>query len=205
MAQRHAAVFLFIAFVESAFHQGGASVLQSIVTLIVDTVAGLLAVVLLLRFWMQVVRVRPPMSVAHFTFKLSDWLVKPLRRIVPGVGGYDWASLLGALLVALLSVVVTVWLFFPLSVQLILLLALLRFIQWIFYGFMGLIIVEVIFSWVNPHAPLAPFIGALAEPLLRPLRRVLPLIGNIDLSPLVALLLLQIGLRLVSAILPGMA
>ncbi|TCS36886.1 YggT family protein [Paucimonas lemoignei] len=178
--------------------------LQSIVTLIVDTIAGLLAVVLLLRFWMQVVRVRPPMSVAHFTFKLSDWLVKPLRRIVPGAGGYDWASLLGAFLIALLSIIVTVWLFFPLSVQLVLLLSLLRFIQWIFYGFMGLIIVEVIFSWVNPHAPLAPFVGALTEPLLRPLRRVLPLIGNIDLSPLVALLLLQIGLRVVSAILPGM-
>lgn len=179
--------------------------LQSIVTLIVDTVAGLLAVVLLLRFWMQVVRVRPPMTVAHFTFQLSDWLVKPLRRIVPGTGGYDWASLLGALLVALLSVLVTTLLFFPLPVQLILLLALLRFIQWIFYGFMGLIIIEVIFSWVNPHAPLAPFIGALTEPLLRPLRRVLPLIGNIDLSPLVALVLLQIALRVISGILPGLA
>jgi len=179
-------------------------VLQSIVTLIVETVAGLLAVVLLLRFWMQAVRVRPPMQVAHFTFQLSDWLVKPLRRIVPGVGGYDWASLLGALLVALLSVVITTWLFFPLPVQLILLLALLRFVQWIFYGFMGLIIVEVIFSWVNPHAPLAPFIGALTEPLLRPLRRVLPLIGNIDLSPLVAMVLLQIVLRVISGILPGL-
>lgn len=178
--------------------------LQSIVTLIVETVAGLLAVVLLLRFWMQAVRVRPPMQVAHFTFQLSDWLVKPLRRIVPGVGGYDWASLLGALLVALLSVVITTWLFFPLPVQLILLLALLRFVQWIFYGFMGLIIVEVIFSWVNPHAPLAPFIGALTEPLLRPLRRVLPLIGNIDLSPLVAMVLLQIVLRVISGILPGL-
>lgn len=178
--------------------------LQSIVTLIVDTVAGLLAVVLLLRFWMQVVRVRPPMSVAHFIFKLSDWLVKPLRRVLPGVGGYDWASLLAAFLIALLSVLVTMLLFFPLSVQLVLLLALLRFVQWIFYGLMGLIIIEVIFSWVNPNAPLAPFIGALTEPILRPLRRVLPLIGNIDLSPLVALLLLQIGLRLVSAILPGL-
>ncbi len=175
--------------------------LHSIVTLIVDTVAGLLAVVLLLRFWMQVVRVRPPMSVAHFTFQLSDWLVKPLRRVVPGAGGYDWASLVGALLISLLSILISVWLFSPLPVQLILLLAGLRFVQWIFYGFMGLIIIEVIFSWVNPQAPLAPFIRALAEPLLRPLRRVIPLIGNIDLSPLVALVLLQIGLQLISGIL----
>ncbi len=179
--------------------------LHSIVTLIVDTVAGLLAVVLLLRFWMQVVRVRPPMSVAQFTFQLSDWLVKPLRRVVPGTGGFDWASLIGALLIALLSTLIKVWLFTALPVQMILLIAGLRFIQWILYGFMGLIIVEVIFSWVNPQAPLAPFIRALSEPLLRPLRRVIPLIGNIDLSPLVALVLLQIALQLLSAFLVGMA
>lgn len=174
--------------------------LQSIVTLIVDTAAVLLAIVLLLRFWMQAVRVRPPQPVAQFTFHLSDWLVKPLRRVLPGAGGYDWASLLGAFLIALLSILINVWLFTSLPVQMILLLALLRFIQWIFYGFMGLIIIEVIFSWVNPHAPLAPFIRALTEPLLRPLRRVVPLIGNIDLSPLVAILLLQIGLQLITGL-----
>lgn len=179
--------------------------LQNIVTLIVDTVAVLLAVVLLLRFWMQVIRVRPPLSVSQFTFQLSDWLVKPLRRLIPGVGGYDWASLIGALLVALLSVLIGVWLFAPLPVQLILLLGVLRFIQWIFYGFMGLIIVEVIFSWVNPHAPLAPFVRALSEPILRPVRRVIPLIGNIDLSPLVALVLLQIALRVITGVVAQIA
>ena len=69
-----------------------------ILKLIVDTVAGVRGGVLLLRFWRQVTRVRPPASVAQFTFTLSDWLVRPLRRIVPGMGGYDWASLLGAFL-----------------------------------------------------------------------------------------------------------
>ena len=73
----------------------------SIVMLIVDAIATLLGGVLLLRFWMQAIRVRPPSSVAQFTFQLSDWLVRPLRRIVPGVGGYDWASLIGAFLIVL--------------------------------------------------------------------------------------------------------
>ena len=63
----------------------------------------------------------------------------------------------------------------------------------------GLILIEAVFSWVNPDAPLAPFVRALTNPLLRPLRRIIPLIGNIDLSPLVALVLLQIALRVVSA------
>jgi YggT family protein len=75
----------------------------------------------------------------------------------------------------------------------VLLAALHRFLQWILYGFMAMLVIEAIFSWVNPHAPLAPFIRALNEPLLRPLRKVVPLVGNLDLSLLVALILLQIA------------
>jgi YggT family protein len=63
---------------------------------------------------------------------------------------------------------------------------------------MGLILIGAVFSWVNPHAPLAPFIQALNEPILNPIRKVIPLIGNIDLSPLVALVLLRICLQLTS-------
>ena len=70
--------------------------------------------------------------------------------------------------------------------------AVFRFLNWIIYGFMGLLIIEVVFSWINPHAPLAPFIRALNDPLLRPLRRVIPPVGGLDLSVLVALILLQI-------------
>ena len=163
----------------------------SIVMLIVDTVAVLLGGVLLLRFWMQAIRVRPPSSVAQFTFQLSDWLVRPMRRIVPGVGGYDWASLLGAFLIVLLATSVRWFAGYPFEV--ILLMALHRFLQWILYGFMILLVIEAIFSWVNPHAPLAPFVRALNEPILRPVRRVVPLVGNLDLSLLVALVLLQIA------------
>ena len=161
-----------------------------ILKLIVDTAAGLLAGVLLLRFWMQVTRVRPPASVAQFTFTLSDWLVRPLRRIVPGAGGYDWASLIGAFLVVLVAT--SILLLAGFSGQAIVLFALLRFVDWILYGFMGLLIIEVIFSWINPHAPLAPFVHALNDPLLRPLRRVIPPVGGLDLTVLVALILIQI-------------
>jgi len=163
----------------------------SIVMLIVDAIATLLGGALLLRFWMQAIRVRPPSSVAQFTFQLSDWLVRPMRRIVPGVGGYDWASLIGAFLIVLLATSVLFVAGWP--AQAVLLMACQRFLQWILYGFMALLVVEAIFSWINPHAPLAPFVRALNEPLLRPLRRVVPLVGNLDLSLLVALILLQIA------------
>lgn len=162
-----------------------------ILKLIVDAAATILGGVLLLRFWMQAIRVRPPSSVAQFTFTLSDWLVKPLRRIIPGVGGYDWASLIGAFLVVLLAT--SVLLITGISGEMMFLMALYRFFTWIIYGFIALLIVEAIFSWVNPHAPLAPFVRALNDPLLRPLRRIVPLVGGLDLSLLVALILLQIA------------
>lgn len=174
--------------------------LYSIFSLIVTTVASFLGGVLLLRFWMQAIRVRPPMSLAQFTYQLTDWMVHPLRKILPGVGGYDWASLVGALLIAMLSTVPEIWLLPQWSAQHMLPLALLRLVQWMLYGLMGLIFIGVIFSWVNPYAPLAPFIRALSEPIQRPLRRIIPPVGAIDLTPLVVLLLLQIALYVATAL-----
>jgi YggT family protein len=169
-----------------------------ILQLIVDTVATVLGGVLLLRFWMQAIRVRPPASVAQFTFTLSDWLVRPLRRLVPGVGGYDWASLIGAFLVVLLANCVL--LLTGLPFEAILLLALYRFLTWIVYGITALLVLEAIFSWINPDAPLAPFVRALNDPILRPLRRIVPLVGGLDLSMLVAVFLLQVALVALRAI-----
>jgi len=167
----------------------------SILKLIVDVVAGLLGGVLLLRFWMQAIRVRPPSSVAQFTFQLSDWLVRPLRRIVPGMGGYDWASLIGALLIVILAN--SVLFLVGATAEIVLIRALYQFLMWILFGLMALLIIEAVFSWVNPHAPLAPFVRALNEPLLRPIRKVVPLVGNLDLSVMVAMVLLLICQKLV--------
>ncbi len=171
----------------------------NIVFMIVDTVASVLAGALLLRFWMQVVRVRPLASLAQFVFQLTDWLVRPLRRLLPGMGGYDWASMIGALLVAVLATLIEVALSGQLNAQAIVFLSMLRLITWVFYGLTGLLLLGAVFSWINPQAPMAPFIQALNEPILRPIRRVIPMIGNIDLSPLVAFVLLRIALQLVSS------
>lgn len=166
--------------------------LHGIVTFVIDTVTGLFAGFLLLRFWMQVQRVRPPLGLAQAIFQITDWLVHPIRRIVPGFAGYDWATLIGAFLVALLSMLVDVWLLSQFSVQTILLLAVFRMSQWILYGLMALLVLEAVFSWVNPHAPFAPFVRALNEPLLSPFRKLIPPLGGLDFSPLVALILLQV-------------
>jgi YggT family protein len=77
-----------------------------ILSLIVSSIAGVFAGFLFLRFWMQVQRIRPPAQLAQAIFQLTDWIVHPIR-IVPGYRGYDWASVIAVLLVALVAVSVT--------------------------------------------------------------------------------------------------
>ena len=176
----------------------------NIVSLIIDTVSTLLAGVLLLRFWMQAVRVRPPFSLGQFMFKTTDWLVLPLRRVLPGLGGFDWASLVGALLVALLSVAIELGVRSSFTVEPWFLLSLRSLLHWVIYGFIGLLFLEVIFSWVNPDAPLAPIVRALNQPLMRPLRRFIPPIAGVDLSPILAFLMLRVVLFVTDSLLLGL-
>ena len=177
---------------------------SNIVSLIIDTVSTLLAGVLLLRFWMQAVRVRPPFSLGQFMFRMTDWLVLPLRRLLPGVGGFDWASLVGALLVALLSVAIELGVRSAFAIEPWLMLSLHALIHWVVYGFIGLLFLEVIFSWVNPDAPLAPIVRALNQPLMRPLRRFIPPIAGVDLSPILAFLMLRVVLFVTDSLLVGL-
>jgi len=174
----------------------------SILQFIVDIIAGLLGGVLLLRFWTNAIRVRLPDQIRQFVHTITDWLVMPLRRVVPGTRGHDWASLIAAFLVVLVAS--TLLLLRGATGEMMLLYALHRFLTWILYGFMALLIIEAIFSWVNPHAPLAPFVHALNQPLLRPIRRVVKPIGGIDLSVLVALVLIQILLFILSQVFGGL-
>lgn len=170
--------------------------------LVIETVAGIFAGFLLLRFWMQALKIRPPSSLGQAIFQLTDWVVLPLRRLVPGFLGLDWASLIAAYLVAMLVYMFGSLLTGHFNFPMLMVLALARLLQWIIYGLMALIIIEAILSFVNPHAPLAPVIRALNAPLLQPFRRLIPAVGGIDFSPLFALLLLQVVNRLLSVALP---
>jgi len=172
-------------------------VLQNFFILISETIASVLGGVLLLRFWIQAVRVRPPQQLAQFIFTLSDWVVRPIHRLLPGVGGYDWASLVGAILVAVICILLELVVRSALNTSLIFSLSALLFLQWVFYGLVALLIIEVIFSWMNPNASLASFVRALNEPILRALRRIIPLVGSVDMSPLAAFILLRVMHQLV--------
>lgn len=176
--------------------------LHGIFTFIIDIVTGFFAGFLLLRFWMQVQRVRPPSSLAQAIFQITDWIVHPIRRIIPGFRGYDWATLTAVFLTALVPVLLDFWLLSQVSPGIILILTVFRVAQWALYGLMALLLIEAVFSWINPHAPLAPFVRALNEPLLAPFRRLLPSLGGLDFSPLLVLIILQVLSKVLNEALP---
>jgi YggT family protein len=87
----------------------------------------------------------------------------------------------------------------------VLLLAAIWLVRWSIWLVVGLVIVQAILSWVNPYAPLAPAIQQLTQPFLAPIRRFVPLVGGVDLSPLVLIIVLQVLLMVVDpAMLPGL-
>jgi len=175
--------------------------LYEISRFLIDVVGGLLASACLLRAWMQWLRLPARNPLGVFIQSLTDWLVRPLRRVIPGWRGVDWASIVAAFLVALTSVLLATMASGALAASwsapgalLLFSLALVWTLKWALYLALIVVLVAAVMSWINPHAPLLPLFDSLAAPLLRPIRRILPLMGRFDLSPLVLILLIQIAL-----------
>lgn len=159
----------------------------------------LLACAFFLRFWMQWARVPVHNSFAQFLMKVTDFAVRPLRRLIPGFLGLDWASLLLLFVTKLLSVLAINWIlgypFVAAGLEVMpgfLLLGLVASLRLALYVLMGLIILQAILSWVNPFSPLAPVFYALARPVLAPLQKIIPPLGGVDVSPLAALIIIQL-------------
>lgn len=188
-------------------------IVQALVFL-VDTLGTLLLVALLLRFWLQAARAPFNNPLAVLLASVTNWGVKPLRRVVPGLWGLDLATLLLAWLVAwalnivlslieprlVLEVAGRVGLGtadFSASVGLSAVAALVQLVRLFIYMMIGALIVQMLLSWVNPHSPLAPLLDLLLRPFLRPLQARIRPISGFDLSPLVLLILCQLALILV--------
>ncbi|HVL55431.1 MAG TPA: YggT family protein [Burkholderiaceae bacterium] len=171
--------------------------------LVIETLGSLLSIACVLRAYAHRIHLNPRNPISVFLAALTDWLVRPLRRLIPASPAMDWASVLAALLVAM----VTATLFYLIvgGVQVpnagaVLFVACLWLIRWTLWLVMGIVIVYAILSWVNPYAPLAPALSQLASPLLAPFRRFVPLIGGVDLSPLVLIIVVQVLLMLINPV-----
>lgn len=170
--------------------------LSQALLLIIQTLGSLYLLIVLLRFVLQLVRADFYNPLSQFIVRATHPLLRPLRRIVPSVGGLDLSSLVLALLLQMLLMAAILMIAygaigFPLQLPV-----------WAIIGVTGLfldiffyaLIISVILSWVAPgsHNPGALLVGQVCEPVLAPFRRLLPSMGGLDISPIFAFLSIKL-------------
>jgi YggT family protein len=170
--------------------------------LILDVAFGLVTYAFLLRFAMQWLRAPFRNPLAQAVVALTDWAVKPLRRVLPGYRGLDWASLalawfaqfawLGAL-----QLIATRGAFDGSIAAMLALLACVELVKAALWLLIIVVFAQALLSWTAPDGPLAGVLNALAFRFLAPIRRAIPpLGGTLDLSPLILIVLAQLALML---------
>lgn len=162
---------------------------------LVDSLLTFLVYAFLLRVLLQLVRADFRNPLAQAVLALTSWLVMPLRRLLPAAGRFDTASLVALLAVQFTATLVlfrmrtgVIYPFVPLASEALRALALSTLLL-----YTVLIFVYALLSFIAPgvRSPATGLLAALCEPVLGPLRRVLPVLGGIDFSPLVAIVGLQ--------------
>ena len=172
---------------------------------LIDVVFGLFTFALLLRFVMQLMRAPFRNPLGQALIALTDWIVKPLRRVLPGYKGLDWASLIATVLFQFLWVLAILLIFggFAMTgdgILFLLVRTVFELVDHVLWLFIVIVIVQAILSWVAPDGPLSGLLNALTFPILRPIRKVIPLIGGtLDLSPLVFIVIAQVLLMLLAS------
>ena len=168
--------------------------LYQIPSFLLDVIVGLLGGACLLRLYMQYHRVPFGNPLGRFVFAISDWIVLPLRKVLPSIGRWDLSSLVAAWLLVMAKFLLLWLLLGDFSRLAVLpLVSLIGLLQLAVSGLTALLVVYAVLSWVpNASSMLLDLITRLADPLVRPLRRFIPLVGGVDLSPLAAIVLLQV-------------
>lgn len=168
---------------------------------ILDIAFSLFGIALIIRAWIYAIRLHPFNPYSQAVLGVTNWLVMPIRKLVPPGNRIDWPTLLACWLTAVVFLLLT-WTLLtgqlpPLqSILPALLAAVLTVLKWTFNVILWLTLIQAILSWVNPLAPIMPVLQTLTAPLLDPIRRILPNLGGLDLSPLVLLVLAQVAMMI---------
>jgi len=179
-----------------------ANILHFLLDVFVQGYAGLL----LLRFVLQWLRAPMRNPVGETVMTLTNFVVLRTRRYVPALRQLDSASLLLALLCEMAYLAGLLWLQdLQFSVLALLVWGLVKLLIMAIYLLIGALLIQAILSWLNPHTPIAPVLNALTQRFLHPLRRLIPLLGNIDFSPLILLVICQLMLLAPLALLEAWA
>jgi YggT family protein len=180
---------------------------NQILVFLLDTILGLFSLALLLRFYFQLLRVPYYNPVSQFLIAVTDFIVRPARRFIPGWAGIDLSTLMLAWLLECI-VVTTMYVMqgYDFEANIITvsgvigLLGIVEIIKTTLYIVLLMIIVQAVLSWVNPNSPLAPLLNSFTRPFLAVFRKYIPPIANVDLSPLFVLILIQVLLMLIAGI-----
>ena len=180
---------------------------NQILIFLVDTILGLLSLALLLRFYFQLLRVPYYNSVSQFLIAVTDFIVRPARRFIPGWAGIDLSTLVLAWLlecIIIASMYMVQGYDFEINIVTSLgvmgLLGIVENIKTTLYIVLIMIIMQAVLSWVNPHSPLAPLLESFTRPFLAVFRKRIPPVANVDLSPLFVLILIQVLLMVVAGV-----
>ncbi|GAB3283122.1 YggT family protein [Parahaliea aestuarii] len=182
------------------------SAFNEILVYLLQTALSLYMVAMLLRFLLQLVRADFYNPVSQFLVKITSPLVVPLRRVLPGFGGIDLASLLLALALQVLGIVVMLWLYglaIP-NPAVLLVWAVLGLVALLVNLYFFALLAVIILSWVAPGSnnPALYLLYQLTEPVMAPFRKMLPSMGGLDFSPILVFILInviQIALRHMAA------
>lgn len=172
---------------------------------LLETFLGLFALALLLRFFLQWLRAPARNPLTYFLAALTDWIVVPARRVIPGLWGLDLATLLLAWLTEVVLILATYWLkgsgLEPaggVSLVLIGFLAAVQLVKLSLWILMIAVIVQALLSWLSPFSPAMPLLNSLVRPFLRVFQKRIPPVGNVDLSPLFVVVVCQLLLMAVA-------
>jgi YggT family protein len=184
--------------------------LNQAIAFVIETVFDIFILTALVRFWMQALRAPARNPLAQFTMALTDFAVKPMRRLLPGFFKLDVASLAVAwiaevVLLAILSLLQGVEIVNGAALSVLLFLAVVKLVRLTVYIIMGAVLLQALLSWVNPYHPVAPFFEALTRPFLKPFQKAVPPIGGVDITPVLVLIACQLILMLPVAWLEGEA
>ncbi len=174
---------------------------------IIDALTSLYIFVLLLRIWLPLLRADFRNPLAQGVLRLTSPLVVPLRRLVPSFGRLDTATVLVAFVIQYAAVLLILFIYAALlsnplpSSGLIALTSVVKLISLSVSLFVFAIVIRVVLSWVSPglHNPATALVSTLTEPVLRPIRRLLPPMGGFDLSPMLTI----IGLYALNIVIRG--
>lgn len=167
--------------------------MNNALTFLVATLIDLYLIIVLLRLWMQLTRADFYNPVSQFVYKATQPVIGPLRGFMPMVGTLDTASVLFAVALGMLKIAALVWLNgLPMSPLVIVVQGIMTTIGSLLSMLFWVLIVRAILSWFSQgYNPVEALLHQITEPLLAPVRKVIPPIGGLDLSVLVVVIALQ--------------